>query len=78
MSQIMLHRIINFLLRFMLFLVPITALAVAGFVGVSLVSAQLRDVPAASRVALLRPAAEELPALQPESLERGALGLYLR
>lgn len=74
----MLHRIINFLLRFMLFLVPITALAVAGFVGVSLVSAQLRDVPAAPRVALLRPAAEEMPALQPESLERGAIGLYLR
>ncbi len=74
----MFHRIIAFLLRFMLFLVPITALGVMGFVAVSLVSAQLQDVPAAPQVALLRPTAEELPELRPESLERGAIGIYLR
>lgn len=74
----MFHRIVAFLLRFMLFLVSITALAVMGFVTVSLVSAQLQDVPTVPQVALLRPTAEELPELRPESLERGAIGLYLR
>ena len=53
------HRALNLILRFMLFLVPLTALFVLGFVTVSFVSAQLADVPEPPQVALLGPASEQ-------------------
>jgi len=62
----------------MLFLVPVLALAVLGFVLVSFVSAQLQDVPEPPKVALLRPASEQPLDLRPETLELRALGVYLR
>lgn len=74
----MFHRIVHFLLRLMLFLVPVAALAVLGFVTVSFVSAQLEDVPEPPKVALLRPASEQPLDLRPETLELRALGVYLR
>jgi UPF0755 protein len=72
------HRALHLLLRFLLFLVPITALAVMGFVGVSFVSAQLQDVPAPAQVALLRPASEQPLDLQPATIEQRVVGLYLQ
>ena len=72
------HRALHLLLRFLLFLVPLTALAVLGFVGVSFVSAQLQDVPAPAQVALLRPASEQPLDLQPATIEQRVVGLYLR
>lgn len=72
------HRALHLLLRFLLFLVPLTALALAGFVGVSFVSAQLKDAPAASQVALLRPASEQPLDLQPATIEQRLVGLYLK
>lgn len=74
----MFQRTIHFLLRFLLFLVPITALGILGFVAVSFVSAQLEDVPQASRFRFLLPASEQPVELRPETLERSAYGLYLR
>lgn len=74
----MFNRILHTLLRFMIFLVPVTALGILGFVGVSFISAQLADVPAAPQVALLRPASEQPLDLRPETLELRALGIYLR
>ena len=62
----------------MLFLVPITALAVLAFVAVSFVGAQLSDVPEAPKVALLRPASEQALDLSPDTLEQRILGLYLK
>ncbi len=62
----------------MIFLVPLTALGILGFVGVSFISAQLADVPAPPQVALLRPASEQPLDLRPETLELRALGIYLR
>ncbi len=62
----------------MVFLVPLTALGILGFVGVSFISAQLADVPAPSQVALLRPASEQPLDLRPETLELRVLGVYLR
>lgn len=62
----------------MIFLVPLTALGVLGFVVVSFISAQLADVPEAPQVALLRPASEQPLDLRPETLELRALGVYLR
>jgi UPF0755 protein len=73
-----LQRVTHTLLRFLLFLVPITALAVLGFVAVSVISAQLNDVPQPSQVALVRPAAERPLDLSPAALETRLLGLYLR
>jgi UPF0755 protein len=72
------HRALHFILRFLLFLVPITALAVLGFVAVSFVSAQLNDVPEPSQVALLRPASEQPLDLQPATIEQRITGLYLQ
>lgn len=72
------QRAVHFLLRFLLFLVPIMALAVLAFVAVSVISAQLNDVPQPSRVALVRPAAERPLDLSPAALETRLLGLYLR
>jgi len=43
----MVQRVLHLFLRFLLFMVPLTALVVLGFVVVSFVSAQLEDVPAA-------------------------------
>ncbi len=68
----------NGLLRFALFLVPITALAVLGFVLVSFVQAQLEDAPQPPRVALIAPTSEQPLDLRPETLELRLLELYLR
>ncbi|MCU0509422.1 MAG: endolytic transglycosylase MltG [Anaerolineae bacterium] len=72
------HRALNLILRFMLFLVPLTALFVMGFVTVSFVSAQLEDVPEPPQVALLEPASEQPLDLRPETIEQRVIGLYLR
>jgi UPF0755 protein len=72
------QRALHLLLRSLLFLVPLTALAILAFVGVSFVSAQLADVPAPSQVALLRPASEQPLDLQPATIEQRIVGLYLR
>lgn len=74
----MVNRVLHFVLRFMIFLVPFTALGILGFVGVSFISAQLTDVPEQPQVVLLRPASEQPLDLRPETLELRALGLYLR
>jgi len=66
------------LLSFLLFLVPLTALAILVFVVVSFVGAQLEDVPESPKVALLRGASDQPLDLRPETLERSAMGLYLR
>lgn len=72
------HRAVHLLLRFLLFLVPVIALFVMGFVAVSFVSAQLNDVPEPSQVALLRPASEQPLDLQPATIEQQLTGFYLR
>jgi len=59
-------------------LVPLTALAILAFVVVSFVGAQLTDVPEAPKVALLRAASDQPLNLRPETLERSAMGMYLR
>jgi UPF0755 protein len=69
---------VRFVLRFLLFLVPIAALALLGFVLAGFVSAQWQDVPQPPKVALLRPAAEQALDLRPETLELRVLGIYLR
>ncbi len=74
----MFQRVVDLLLRFMLFLVPLTALAVLGFVAASFVSAQMADVPVAPKVALLDAAADQPINLSPESIERRVIDLYLR
>ncbi len=74
----LLVRFLHFMLRLMLFLVPLTALAVLGFVAVSFVGAQLNDVPEPPKVALLRPASDQPLDLNPTTLEQQALGVYLR
>lgn len=74
----MFHRLVDLVLRFLLFLVPLTALAVLGFVAASFVSAQMADVPAAPRVALIPAAADQPLSLSPESIEQRIVGLYLR
>jgi UPF0755 protein len=66
------------LLRLMLFLVPLGALALLGFIAVSFVSAELGDVPAPPRVALIKPLSEQPLNLSPDALELRVLGLYLR
>ena len=71
-------RFVRFLLRFLLFLVPLTALAILAFVVISFVGAQLADVPEPPKVALLRGASDQPLDLRPETLERSAMGLYLR
>jgi UPF0755 protein len=68
----------QFLLRLLLFLVPLVALALLGFVAVSFVSAQLGDVPEPPRVALIRPTSEQTLNLSPDALELRLVGLYLR
>jgi UPF0755 protein len=72
------HGVVSGLLRLALFLVPITALGVLGFVLVSFVEAQLNDAPQPPQVALLKPTAEQPLDLRPETLELRLLGLYLR
>lgn len=72
------HRALHLILRFLLFLVPILALAVLGFVAVSFVSAQLNDVPEPAQIALLKPASEQPLDLQPATIEQRLTGLYLR
>ena len=72
------QRVVHFLLRLLLFLVPITALGVLAFVAVSFISAQLGDVPQPSQVALVRPASEQPLDLSPTTLELRLVGFYLR
>ncbi len=72
------QRAVHWLLRFLLFLVPINAVAVVGFAGYSFVSAQLSDVPQQPQVALLKPSVEQPLDLSPATLETRLLGLYLR
>ncbi len=72
------HRALHLVLRFLLFLIPLTALALLAFVTVSFVSAQLADVPEPSRVALLRPASEQPLDLQPATIEQRVMGIYLK
>lgn len=74
----MFQRLIHFVVRFFLFLIPITALGILGFVAVSFVSAQLADVPQPSQVTFLRPASEQPLDVRPETIERSAYGFYLR
>lgn len=71
-------RFLQFVLRFLLFLVPITALGVLAFVIVSFVGAQLNDVPQAPKITLMRPASDQPLDLNPATLELRALGLYLK
>lgn len=72
------HRAVHGLLRLALFLVPVLALGVLGFVLVSFVEAQLADVPQPPQVALLKPTAEQPLDLRPETLELRLLAFYLR
>jgi UPF0755 protein len=72
------HSGTRFLLRLMLFALPLLALALAGFVAVSFVSAQLNDVPQQPKLALLKPTSEQPLNLSPEALELRLLGFYLR
>jgi UPF0755 protein len=74
----MIQRAVNLVLRFLLFLVPIGALGLLGFVLVGFVSDQWQDVPQPPKVALLRPASEQALDLRPETLELRLLGFYLR
>ena len=78
LGSVVLARFVRFLLRFLLFLVPLTALAILAFVGFSFVGAQLEDVPEPPKVALLRGASDQPLDLRPETLERSAMGIYLR
>ena len=68
----------HFLLRLLLFLVPLAAMALMGFVAISFVSAQLSDFPEQPRVALIKPTAEQSLSLSPDALELRLLGFYLR
>jgi len=68
----------HFLLRALLFLVPVAALALLGFVAISFVSAQLSDLPEEPAVALIKPATEQPLNLSPDTLELRLLGFYLR
>jgi UPF0755 protein len=68
----------HFLLRLLLFLVPLGALTLLGFVAVSFVSAQLTDVAEQPRVALIKPASEQSLNLSPDALELRLLAFYLR
>ncbi len=68
----------HFVLRFLMFLVPVLTLVVLGFVAVSFVSAQLADPPPQPKVALLKPASEQPMNLSPDALELRILGLYLQ
>lgn len=74
----MFQRVVDLLLRFLLFLVPLTALAVLGFVAVSFVSAQMADVPVTPKVALLRASTDQPINLSPETIEQRVFDLYLR
>lgn len=72
------HAAVGGLLRFALFLTPLIALGVLGFVLVSFVAAQLADTPQPPAVALIKPTSEQPLDLRPETLELRLLGLYLR
>lgn len=72
------QRALHFILRLLLFLVPLAALAFLGFVGVSFISAQWDEAPETSTVALLRPTSEQPLEISPETLELRVLGLYLQ
>ncbi len=72
------QRILHFILRGLVFLVPFAALALVGFIMVSFVQAQWNDTPETPQVALLRPTSEQPLELSPETLEQRVLGLYLR
>ncbi len=72
------HRAVCFLLRFLIFLVPITALLVLGFAAFSFISTQLVDAPQPPQVALIRPASEQGIDLSPATIELRLIGLYLR
>jgi UPF0755 protein len=69
---------LHFLIRSLLFLVPLGALALLGFVAVSFVSAQLSDLPDEPVVALIKPASEQSLNLSPDALELRLVGFYLR
>jgi hypothetical protein len=69
---------VHFLVRSLLVLVPLGALALLGFVAISFVSAQLNDVPEKATIALIKPAAEQPLNLSPDALELRLLGFYLR
>jgi UPF0755 protein len=68
----------NILLRFLLFVVPLVALAVLVLGAGSFVSAQLQDVPQAPKVALIGAGADQPLDLSPDAIETRLLGLYLR
>lgn len=72
------HRAVHLLLRFLIFLVPITALLVLGFAAFSFISTQLADTPQPPKVALVRPASEQGIDLSPATIELRLIGLYLR
>jgi UPF0755 protein len=72
------QRILHFVLRGLVFLVPFAALALLGFIAVSLVQAQWKETPETPRVVLLRPTSEQPLELSPETLELRVLGFYLR
>jgi UPF0755 protein len=72
------HRAVHLLLRFLIFLVPITALLVLGFAAFSFISTQLADTPQPPQVALVRPASEQGIDLSPATIELRLIGLYLR
>jgi UPF0755 protein len=69
---------LRIMLRFLMFLVPITALLVAGFIAMSFISAQLQDVPQQPKTALLRATSDQPLDLSPGTIETRLLGLYLR
>lgn len=72
------HRAVHLLLRFLIFLVPITALLVLGFAAFSFISTQLADTPQPPKVALVRPASEQGIDLSPATIELRLICLYLR
>jgi hypothetical protein len=53
------QRTVRVLLRVLLFLVPVMALVVLGFAGVSFLTAQLSDLPQGTQTEMLKPAAEK-------------------
>lgn len=73
-----LRRLTHAFLRFLLFLVPLTALAVLAFVAISFMSAQSKDIPQDTQVALFKPTSEQGLSLSPATLELRLVGLYLR
>jgi UPF0755 protein len=72
------QRALHFLVRFLLFLVPLLALALLGFTAFGFVAAQRDETPRSPKVALLRPSSERPLEFSPDNIELRLLGLYLR